>query len=188
MSDMVKEFVDDGADRMDKAVHACQNEFNTIRTGRASPVLLDRITVDYYGAKTPLKQLANVSAPEARMLVITPFDKSAIKEIEHSILESELGLNPSNDGNIIRLTIPDLTEERRKELVKVVRGLAENGRVAVRNVRRHVIHDIKELQKEGDISEDELHRAEEELQKLTDKHIATIDEMLKHKEAEILEV
>lgn len=188
MNEMVKEFVDDGTDRMDKAVVACQNEFNTIRTGRATPVLLDRIAVDYYGAKTPLKQLANVSAPEARLLVITPFDKSAIKEIEHSILESELGLNPSNDGNVIRLAIPELTEERRKELVKVVRGLAENGRVAVRNIRRHVIHDLKELQKEGEISEDELRRTEEDLQKLTDKHVATIDGMLKHKEAEILEV
>lgn len=188
MNEMVKEFVDDATDRMDKAVVACQHEFNTIRTGRAAPALLDRIVVEYYGAKTPLKQLANVHAPEARLLVVTPFDKTAIKEIEHSIMESELGLNPSNDGTVIRLAIPELTEERRKDLVKVVRGLAENGRVAVRNVRRHVIHDLKELQKEGEISEDELRRTEEDLQKLTDKHIATIDEMLKHKEAEILEV
>jgi len=185
---MVKEFMDDGNERMDKAVVACQNEFNTIRTGRASPALLDRITVDYYGVKTPLKQLANVSAPEARMLVITPYDKSAIKEIEHSIMESELGLNPSNDGNLIRLSIPELTEERRKDLVKVVRGLAENGRVAVRNIRRHVLHDIKELQKEGEISEDELRHTEDEMQKVTDSHIKKIDAMLTHKEAEILEV
>lgn len=188
MNEMAQEFMDDGKDRMDKAVVACQNEFNTIRTGRASPALLDRITVDYYGSRTPLKQLANVSAPEARMLVITPYDKSAVKEIEHAILESELGLNPSNDGNVIRLQIPELTEERRRDLVKVVRGLAENGRVAVRNVRRHTIQDLKEMQKAGDISEDELRHSEEEMQKITDAHVKKIDEMLQHKEAEILEV
>ncbi len=173
---------------MDKAATACQNEFNTIRTGRASTALLDRITVDYYGAKTPLKQLANVSAPEARLLVITPYDKTAIKEIEHAIMESELGLNPGNDGSVIRLAIPELTEERRRELVKIVKGLAENGRVAVRNIRRDVIHEIKKLQKDGEISEDELHWAEDELQKVTDGHVRQVDELLKHKEAEILEV
>lgn len=188
MNEMVELYFEDGRERMDKALVACQNEFNTIRTGRASTALLDRITVDYYGAKTPLKQLANVSAPEARLLVITPYDKSAIKEIEHSIMESELGLNPSNDGNLIRLTIPELTEERRRELVKVVRGLAENGRVAVRNIRRDVIHKLKELQKDSEISEDELRHSEDELQKVTDKHVEKIDEMLKHKEGEILEV
>ncbi|MBE0429291.1 MAG: ribosome recycling factor [Thermoleophilia bacterium] len=185
---MVKEFMDDGAERMDKAVIAVNNEFNTVRTGRAAPALLDRISVDYYGTRTPLRQLANVSAPEARLLVVTPYDKSALKEIEHAIMESELGLNPSNDGSLIRLAIPELTEERRRELVKVVRGLAEDGRVAVRNVRRHVLHDIKELQKEGEISEDELRRTEQELQKITDGHTRKIDEMLKRKEAEILEV
>lgn len=188
MNEMAKEFIDDGISRMEKAVAASHNEFNTIRTGRASPTLLDRISVDYYGAKTPLKQLSNISTPEPRLLVITPYDKTVIKQIEHAIMESELGLNPSNDGNIIRLSIPELTEERRKELVKVVKGLAENGRVAVRNIRRHAIHDVKELQKEGEISEDDLRRMEEELQKVTDQHIAKIDEMLKHKEAEILEV
>lgn len=188
MNEMVEEFMTDGRERMDKAVISCQHEFNTVRTGRASTALLDRINVDYYGTKTPLKQLANISTPEARLLVVTPYDKSAIKEIEHAILESELGLNPNNDGNVIRLAIPELTEERRRELVKVVKGLAENGRVAVRNVRRHVLHDIKDLQKSGDISEDELHWAEDELQKVTDKHTDKIDEMLKHKEEEILEV
>lgn len=188
MNEMAQEFMDDGKNRMDKAIVACHNEFKTIRTGRASPALLDRISVDYYGTKTPLKQLANVGAPEARLLVITPYDKSAVKEIEHAIMESELGLNPNNDGNVIRLQIPELTEERRRDLVKVVRGLAENSRVAVRNVRRHILQDIKELQKEGDISEDELRRAEEEMQKLTDAHVKKIDEMLVHKEAEILEV
>jgi ribosome recycling factor len=188
MNEMVELLFDDGRERMDKALVACQHEFNTVRTGRASTALLDRITVDYYGTRTPLKQLANISAPEARLLVITPYDKSAIKEIEHSIMESELGLNPGNDGNLIRLSIPELTEERRRELVKVVRGLAENGKVAVRNVRRDVIHKVKDLQKDGDISEDELHWAEDELQKVTDQHTAKIDEMLKHKEEEILEV
>lgn len=188
MNETVQEFINDASDRMDKAATACQNEFNTIRTGRASTALLDRVTVDYYGTSTPLKQLANISAPEPRLLVITPYDKSAIKEIENSILESDLGLNPGNDGNVVRLSIPELTEERRRELVKVVRGLAENGRVAVRNIRRHVNHDFKELQKEGEISEDELHWAEDELQKVTDGHTGQIDRMLKHKEEEILEV
>lgn len=188
MNEMVQEFLDDARDRMGKAAAACKNEFNTVRTGRASTALLDRITVDYYGTVTPLKQLANISAPEPRLLVITPYDKSAIKEIEQSILESELGLNPGNDGNLIRLAIPELTEERRRELVKVVRGLAENGRVAVRNIRRHANHDIKDLQKEGEISEDELHWAEDELQKITDDHVEQVDKILKHKEEEILEV
>jgi ribosome recycling factor len=188
MNEMVQEFLTDGNDRMDKAVVACHNEFNTVRTGRASTALLDRISVDYYGTRTPLKQLANVSAPEARLLVITPYDKSAIKEIEHAIMESELGLNPNNDGNVIRLSIPELTEERRRDLVKVIKGLAENGRVAVRNIRRHVLHDLEELQKEGEISEDDLRRTKDELQKVTDKHVEKIDEMLKHKEGEILEV
>ncbi len=188
MNEMVEEFFNDGRERMHKAVGACQNEFNTIRTGRASTALLDRISVEYYGTKTPLKQLANMSAPEPRLLVITPYDKSAIKEIEHSIMESELGLNPSNDGSVIRLTIPELTEERRRDLVKVVKGLAENSRVAIRNIRRDVIHEIKKLQKEGEISEDELHWAEDEMQKITDEHVGQVDELLKHKEAEILEV
>jgi len=188
MNEMLEEFFGDGRDRMDKAVVATHNEFNTVRTGRASTALLDRINVDYYGSKTPLKQLANLSAPEPRLLVITPYDKSSLKEIEHAIMESELGLNPGNDGNVIRLAIPELTEERRLELVKVVKNLAEHGRVAVRNIRRHVLHDIEELQKEGEISEDELRRAKDELQKLTDQHIEKIDEMLKHKEGEILEV
>ena len=188
MNEMVDEFLEDGGDRMNKAVVACHNEFNTVRTGRASTALLDRIVVDYYGSKTPLKQLANISAPEPRLLVITPYDKSSIKEIEHAIMDSELGLNPNNDGNVIRLSIPELTEERRRELVKIVKGLSENGRVAVRNIRRHVLHDLEELQKEGEISEDELRRTKEEMQKLTDQHIEKIDEMLKRKEGEILEV
>lgn len=188
MNEMVQEYINDSGDRMDKAVTACQNEFNTVRTGRASTALLDRISVDYYGTRTPLKQLAGVSAPEARLLVITPYDKSAIKQIEQAIQESELGLTPNNDGNLIRLQIPELTEERRRELVKLVRSQAEHGRVAVRNIRRHALHDLKGLQKEGEISEDELHWAEEGLQKVTDEHTGRVDAMLEYKEAEILEV
>ncbi len=188
MNELVEELFADGRERMDKAVVACRNEFNTVRTGRASTALLDRINVDYYGTKTPLRQLANVSAPEPRLLVVTPYDKSAIKDIEHAILESELGLNPSNDGNIIRLAIPELTEERRREIVKIVRGMAENGRVAVRNIRRQVLNDLKDLKKESIISEDELHWAEDELQKITDEHTQKIDEILERKEEEILEV
>lgn len=188
MNEMVQEYINDAGERMDKAVSACLGEFNTVRTGRASTALLDRISVDYYGTKTPLKQLASVSAPEARLLVVTPYDKSAIREIEQAIQESELGLTPNNDGNLIRLQIPELTEERRRELVKLVRSQAENGRVAVRNIRRHTLHDLKDLQKEGDISEDELHWAEDELQKVTDAHTGKVDTMLEHKEAEILEV
>lgn len=188
MNEIVEEYMTDARERMDKAIASCQHEFNTVRTGRASTALLDRITVDYYGTRTPLNQLAGISTPEARLLAVTPYDKSAIKEIERAILDSELGLNPNNDGNIIRLAIPELTEERRRDLVKVVKGLAENGRVAIRNIRRSVLHDIKELQKSGDISEDELHWAEDEMQKVTDGHTAKIDEMLKHKEEEILEV
>src|SRR5438874_8187576 len=179
---IVKDLLDDARERMQKSVDSTRHEFTSVRTGRASPHLLDRIEVDYYGATTPLKQLANVSASEARLLTITPYDKSSIKSIEKSILESDLGLTPSNDGNLIRLTIPELTEERRKELVKVVHGLAEEGRVAVRNIRRDCMHDMRELRKEGEVGEDEERRAEGELQKLTDARVAEIDELLKGKE------
>jgi ribosome recycling factor len=183
---VIKDLLDDARDRMGKSIEAIRHEFATVRTGRASPHLLDRVQVDYYGASTPLKQLANVAATEARLLTITPYDKSAIKQIEKAILESDLGLTPSNDGNLVRLVIPELTEERRKELVKVVHGLAEEGRVAVRNIRRDCMHDLRELRKEGEVGEDEERRAEAELQKLTDGRIAEIEELLKGKEEEIL--
>ena len=183
---MIQDLLDDARERMGKTIEATRHELATVRTGRASPHLLDRVQVDYYGASTPLKQLANVAATEARMLTITPYDKSAIKQIEKAILESDLGLTPSNDGNLVRLAIPELTEERRKELVKVVHGLAEDGRVAVRNIRRDCMHDLRELRKEGEVGEDEERRAEGELQKLTDTRIAEIDELLKGKEEEIL--
>jgi ribosome recycling factor len=174
--------------KMDKTVEATRHEFNTVRTGRASAALLDRIQVNYYGSKMPVNQVATVSVPEPRLLSITPFDPSAIKDIERAIQESDLGLTPANDGKIIRLQIPQLTEERRKDLVKVVRHLAEEGRVAVRNVRRDAISHMKALEKDGDVSWDDLHREEDKVQKLTDEHVKQIEDLLKHKEAEILEV
>jgi ribosome recycling factor len=170
---------------MDGAIESTRNEFHSVRTGRASAALLDRISIDYYGTKTPLKQLATINVPEPRMLTIQPFDPGALGTIEKAIQESDLGLNPSNDGKIVRLPIPQLTEERRKELVKLVRQMAEDGRVAVRNVRRDAIHHLQQL---DDIGADEEHRAEESVQKLTDEHVKQIDELLKGKEAEIMEV
>jgi ribosome recycling factor len=189
MSDgVIKDFLDEATGRMKKSVEATRNEFATVRTGRASPHLLDRIEVDYYGAVTPLRQLSQISASEARLLTITPYDKNSIKAIEKAILESDVGLTPSNDGQIIRLSIPELTEERRKELVKIVHGIAEQGRVSVRNVRRDVMHDLRELKSEGEVGSDDEHRAESELQKLTDQHVGEIDSALAGKEQEILEV
>jgi ribosome recycling factor len=185
---MIDELLQDARERMTKSVEATRHEFNSVRTGRASPALLDRISVDYYGASTPLKQLATISAPEPRLLTIQPYDKSSIKAIEKSIMESDLGLTPSNDGNLIRLGIPELTEERRKDLVKVVRHIAEDGRVAIRNIRRDVMHDLRELRDAGEAGSDDEHRAEGELQKLTDAKIADLEQALKNKEAEILEV
>jgi len=185
---MIDDLLKDATDRMDKAVDAIRREFATVRTGRASPHILDRIVVDYYGAQTPLNQLAQISASEARLLTITPYDKSSIKSIEKAILESDVGLTPSNDGNVVRLTLPELTEERRKDLVKVVHNIAEEGRVSIRHIRREVMHDLKELKSEGEVGEDEERRAESELQKLTDAKIGEIDSFLSGKEEEILEV
>jgi ribosome recycling factor len=184
----VDELLQDAQRRMDGSIEHTRNEFNTVRTGRASAALLDRIAIDYYGQQTPLKQLATINVPESRLLTIQPFDPSSMRQIEKAIQESDLGLTPSNDGKVIRLPIPQLTEERRKELVKVVRQLAEEGRVAVRNVRRDVMHHLKEMANKGEVGADEEHRGEERLQKLTDEHVKQIDELLKHKEAEILEV
>jgi ribosome recycling factor len=185
---MIDELVQDANRRMDKSVESAAHEFNTVRTGRASAALLDRIKIDYYGTETPLKQLATINVPEPRLLTIQPYDPGSIKAIERAIQESDLGLTPSNDGKIVRLPIPQLTEERRKELVKVVRHLAEEGRVAVRNVRRDVMHDLKELVRDGEVGDDEERRAEERVQKLTDEHVGKIEELLKKKEAEIMEV
>ncbi|MHB1833715.1 MAG: ribosome recycling factor [Solirubrobacteraceae bacterium] len=185
---MIDGLLADGADRMAKSVESMRHEFGSVRTGRANPALLDRIVVDYYGAATPLRQLATISAPEARLLTVQPYDKSSIKAIERAILESDVGLTPGNDGNLIRLVVPELTEERRKQLVKVVRHIAEEGRVAIRNIRRDVMHDLRELRDAGEAGSDDEHRAEVELQKLTDARIGELDELLKHKEADILEV
>lgn len=185
---IIKDFLDDAGERMAKSVESTRGEFATVRTGRASPHLLDRVQVDYYGAPTSLRQLAQVSAPEARLLVITPYDKTSIKTIEKAILESDVGLTPSNDGTVIRLAVPELTEERRRQLVKVVHGIAEQGRVAIRNIRRDVMHDLRELKSEGEVGSDDEHRAEAELQKLTDARIGEIDQALAGKEEEILEV
>ncbi len=185
---VLKDFIDEAKARMTKSVDATRGEFSTVRTGRASPHLLDRVDVDYYGAVTPLRQLAQISATEARLLTITPYDKSSIKAIEKAILESDVGLTPSNDGQVIRLQIPELTEERRRELVKVVHNIAEQGRIAVRNIRRDVMHDLRELKSEGEVGSDDEHRAEADLQKLTDARIGEIDTALAGKEEEILEV
>ncbi|HSS54490.1 MAG TPA: ribosome recycling factor [Gaiellales bacterium] len=173
---------------MDKSVEATRHEFTTIRTGRASAALLERISVSAYGTKMPINQLATISVPEPRLLTITPFDKGVMRDIEKAIMESDLGLTPNNDGQLIRLPIPQLTEERRKELVKQVRHLAEEGRVAARNVRRDAQHHLKEAEKNGETGADDVHRAEERLQKVTDEHVAAIDAALKAKEAEIMEV
>ncbi len=185
---VIDELLEDARERMHKSVETAQHEFSTVRTGRASPGLLDRVTVDYYGAMTPLNQLATISAPEARLLTVTPYDKTSIKAIEKSINESDIGLTPSNDGNLIRLVVPELTEERRKDLVKIVRNLAEEGRIAIRNVRRDTMQHLRELKSEGEASSDDEHRAEVELQKLTDGRVSDLDTVLKAKEEEILAV
>jgi ribosome recycling factor len=188
LSEITDEFIVDAKDRMSKSVESCKHELATVRTGRASPHLLDRVVVDYYGVDTPIKQLAQVSATDARLLTLTPFDKSAISAIEKAIMESDLGLTPSNDGNVVRLQIPELNEERRREMVKIVHGVGEEGKIAVRNIRRDVMHDLRELKKEGEVGEDDERRAESELQKHTDSATKEIDGLLKAKEEEILEV
>ena len=188
MSEFTDELLADAKERMAKSVEACRHELATVRTGRASPHLLDRVVVDYYGTETPLRQLSQIAATDARLLTLTPYDKNAIKAIEKAILESDVGLTPSNDGNVIRLQIPELNEERRRDLVKVVHNVAEESRVAVRNIRRDVMHDLRELKKEGEVGEDDERRAEAELQKRTDGAISEIEALLKAKEEEILEV
>jgi ribosome recycling factor len=189
MSDeTVEMLLADARERMAKSVESVRHELGSVRTGRASPALLDRVVVDYYGAQTPLRQLATITAPEARLLMIQPYDRSSIKAIERAILESDVGLTPSNDGSVIRLAVPELTEERRRQLVRVARHIAEEGRVAIRNIRRDIMHDLRELKAEGEIGSDDEHRAEVELQKVTDARIRELDEVLEHKEAEILEV
>ena len=178
----------EGTEKMEKAVAHLKEDLATIRTGRAAPALLNRVTVEYYGAPVALNQLASITVPEPRLLMITPFDKNAMSLIEKAIQSSDIGVTPSNDGNVIRLAFPPLTQERRKELVKTVHHRAEEGRVAVRNVRRHAKEELEKLERESAISEDDLKRAEKELQKLTDQHVAEIDEIQRHKEQELMEV
>jgi ribosome recycling factor len=179
--------VDEARDKMHKAVVHLQDEFGAVRTGRASPALVEKLRVDYYGSEVPLQQLAGFSVPEARVLVISPYDKGALKAIEKSIQASDLGVNPSNDGAVIRLTFPELTTDRRKDLVKVVKKQAEDGRVAVRNVRRHIRQELEHQAKAGEISDDDLSRIEKDLEKLTHDVVAEIDVLLSHKEKELLE-
>jgi ribosome recycling factor len=185
---VIEDFIRDATQRMAKSVESTHDHFNSVRTGRATPALLDRITIDYYGTPTPLKNLATLSSPEPRLLTIQPFDPTSIKQIEKTIQESDLGLTPSNDGKVVRLPIPQLTEDRRKELVKLVRQMAEEGRVAVRNVRRDAIKHLGELVRNGDVGDDAERAAEARVQKLTDEHVSRIDDLLKRKEADIMEV
>jgi ribosome recycling factor len=178
----------DAEHKMKRAIEVTKEELASVRTGRASPVILNRVTVDYYGTPTPMNQLASFSVPEPRLLVIQPFDRNAMPAMEKAIMQSDLGLTPSNDGNVIRLSFPQLTEERRKELIRLVKERGEEGRVAVRNVRRHIKEELERLKKDGEISEDELVRSEKDLQTLTDRYVHQIEGLLEHKEKELMEV
>ena len=185
---MSNQVMNETKERMEKAVTAYQRELATVRAGRANPSLLDKVTVEYYGAQTPLNQLSSITVPEARMLIITPYDKTALGDIEKAIQKADLGVTPTNDGSIIRITIPPLTEERRKELVKLVKKYSEDAKVDVRNIRRDANDDLKKLEKNGEMTEDELRSSTEDVQKLTDEYVSKIDEITKDKEKEIMEV
>ena len=185
---MMDDLVNDAIRRMDQSVEHTQHEFNAIRTGRASTALLDHVSIDYYGTQTPLNQLATINVPEPRMLTVQPFDPGSLKAIEKAIMESDLGLTPSNDGKLIRLPIPQLTEERRKDLVKIVRNMAEEHRIAVRDIRRDAMKHLKELVDNGEVGADEEHRAEGRVDEITAEHTKQIDDLLKHKEDEVMEV
>ena len=183
-----QEIIGDCRDKMHKAVDHLKGEFSSVRTGRATPALVEKIRVDYYGTEVPLQQIAGFSVPEARVLIVSPYDKGAMTAIEKALQQSDLGINPGNDGQVIRLVFPELTQDRRKELVKVVKGQAEEGRVSVRNLRRHARQELESLEKHGEISRDELERIEKELEKATHEVVAEVDQMLAHKEKELLEV
>ncbi|EMY32551.1 ribosome recycling factor [Arthrobacter crystallopoietes BAB-32] len=185
---MIQETMLEAVEKMDKAVEVAKEDFATVRTGRANPALFSKVTVDYYGTPTPLQQLASFQNPEARTLLITPYDKAALNDIEKALRESDIGANPANDGNVIRVVLPELTEERRKEYVKVVRGKAEDAKVSIRNIRRRAMDTIGKLVKDGEIGEDEGSRAEKDLDAKTKAHTDNVDELLKRKEAELLEV
>lgn len=185
---MIKDIINDAEDRMKKSLEHLSKDLASLRAGRANPAMVEKLSVDYYGVNTPINQLANITVPEARLLVIQPWDKSMITDIEKAIMKSDLGINPSNDGNVIRIAIPQLTEERRKDLVKVVKKRAEEARVAVRNIRREANDMLKSSEKDKLISEDESKKGADEVQKLTDRHIKNVDSILQAKEKEIMEV
>lgn len=185
---MIEETLLEAGDKMDKAVEVAKEDFASIRTGRANPGLYNKVLVEYYGTPTPLQQLASFAIPDARTILITPFDKTALRDIERALSDSEVGANPSNDGNVIRITIPELTKERRKEYVKIVKSKGEDAKVSIRNIRRKAKEDIDRAVKGGDIGEDEGSRHEKELESTTKKHVEAVDELLKGKEAELLEV
>ena len=185
---MIDEELFEAEEKMDKAVSVAKEDFSTIRTGRATPQMFNKILVDYYGAPTPIQQLASFQTPEARMIIISPFDKGSMHNIEKAIRDSDLGVNPVDDGQVIRVVLPVLTEERRKEYIKMAKHKAEEARVAIRNIRRHSKDHLEKLGKDGDVGEDEVRRAEKSLDELTAKHVALIDDILKHKEAELLEI
>ncbi|MGH3342184.1 MAG: ribosome recycling factor [Carbonactinosporaceae bacterium] len=185
---MIDETLLEAEEKMDKAISVAKEDFAGIRTGRAQPAMFNKIVVDYYGAMTPVNQLASFHAPEPRMAVVTPYDKSTLGAIERAIRDSDLGVNPANDGTVIRVVFPQLTEERRKDYIRVARNKAEDARVAIRNVRRHAKDALDKMIKNGDTGEDEGRRAEKELEDITHRHVARVDELLKHKEAELLEV
>ncbi|OIJ09934.1 ribosome recycling factor [Anaerobacillus arseniciselenatis] len=185
---MSKEVLKSAEEKMNKAIEALRRELSTLRAGRANPSILDKVQVEYYGVPTPLNQVASVTVPEARLLLIQPYDKTALNDIDRAIQKSDLGLSPSNDGSVIRITIPPLTEERRRDLVKLVKKYAEEAKVAIRNIRRDANDELKKIQKDGEITEDELRRSTDDVQKLTDNEIAKIDEVANNKEQEIMEV
>lgn len=188
MSEQIDVILLDAEEKMDKAISVAREDFGTIRTGRATSAMFNKVVVDYYGAMTPVNQLASIQIPEARMIIISPYDKGSMGAIEKALRESDLGLNPNNDGDVIRINLPQLTEERRKEYIKIAKNKAEDARVSVRNIRRHAKDALDKLQKDGEAGEDDVRRAEKHLDEVTHKHVEHIDEVLKHKEAELLEV
>ncbi|RJK98276.1 ribosome recycling factor [Vallicoccus soli] len=185
---MIEETLFEAEEKMEKAVGVAREDFSTIRTGRATPAMFSKVVVDYYGAPTPVNQLASFQTPEARMIIVQPYDKSSLPAVERAIRDSDLGVNPTNDGSIIRVVLPQLTEERRREYIKVARSKAEDARVSIRNVRRHAKEALDRLVRDGDAGEDEVRRAEKSLEEVTGRYVANVDDLLKHKEAELLEV
>ena len=188
MSEQIDEILMDAEDRMDKAITVAREDFATVRTGRANSSMFNKVVVNYYDTYTPIAQLASIAIPEARLIVITPYDKSAFDAVVKALRESDLGINPTSDGNVIRVTLPQLTEERRKEFIKIAKTKAEDARISIRNIRRHAKDQLDKLQKDGDAGEDEVRRAEKQLDEVTHNHVEHIDDVLKHKEAELLEV